>query len=109
MEFFFVKRMDELLPLVLTEMPEKFGKAPRSPPVIVTPPTTPPTQTPPAERYRRDADAAETTRTARPSRIWLRPDRSSSVLLAPRGRTRAASKARPPIAADLMHSPTASR
>ena len=25
MEFFFVKKMDELLPLALTEMPEKFG------------------------------------------------------------------------------------
>jgi hypothetical protein len=41
MEFFYIKRMDELLPLALTEMPEKFGKPPSAPPVIVTPPTTP--------------------------------------------------------------------
>jgi ATP-dependent Lon protease len=41
MEFFFVKRMDELLPLALTEMPEKFGQVtPTTPPVIVTPPST---------------------------------------------------------------------
>src|SRR5262249_8617931 len=39
MEFFFIKRMDELLPLALTEMPEKMG-APPPPSVIVTPPTT---------------------------------------------------------------------
>ena len=38
-EFFFVKRMDELLPLVLTEMPEKFGATSAVPPVVVTPPT----------------------------------------------------------------------
>jgi hypothetical protein len=31
--------MDELLPLALTEMPEKYGKA-SSGPVVVTPPTT---------------------------------------------------------------------
>jgi ATP-dependent Lon protease len=45
MEFFYIKKMDELLPLALTEMPEKFGKASSTPPVIVTPPTTsqPPT------------------------------------------------------------------
>ncbi len=46
MEFFYIKRMDELLPLALTELPEKFGKAsPTTPPVIVTPPST--TQPPP--------------------------------------------------------------
>jgi ATP-dependent Lon protease len=44
MEFFYIKRMDELLPLALTEMPEKLGKA-GPPPVVVTPPTT--TQPPP--------------------------------------------------------------
>ena len=45
MEFFFIKKIDEILPLVLTELPEKFGKAPPSGPgggVIVTPPSTPP-------------------------------------------------------------------
>ena len=40
MEFFFVKKMDELLPLALTEMPEKFGATATVPPVVVTPPTT---------------------------------------------------------------------
>ena len=45
MEFFFIKKMDELLPLALTEMPEKFGKSSATPPVIVTPPST--TQPPP--------------------------------------------------------------
>jgi ATP-dependent Lon protease len=46
MEFFYIKRMDELLPLVLTEMPEKFGKAGAPNPVVVTPPsTTPPPST----------------------------------------------------------------
>jgi ATP-dependent Lon protease len=40
MEFFYIKRMDELLPLVLTELPEKFGKVPSAPPVVVTPPST---------------------------------------------------------------------
>jgi ATP-dependent Lon protease len=46
MEFLFVKKMDELLPLALTELPEKYGKASPTgtPPVIVTPPTS----TPPA-------------------------------------------------------------
>jgi ATP-dependent Lon protease len=49
MEFFYVKRIDELLPLALTELPEKYGQAPLpTPAVIVTPPTTtPPTTTPP--------------------------------------------------------------
>jgi len=46
MEFFYIKKMDELLPLALTEMPEKFGKASSTPPVIVTPPTT--SQPPPS-------------------------------------------------------------
>jgi len=46
MEFFYVKKIDELLPLALTEMPEKFGKAP-VPPVVVTPPTTSSNQPPP--------------------------------------------------------------
>jgi ATP-dependent Lon protease len=42
MEFFFIKKIDEILPLVLTELPEKFGQAPTgSGGVIVTPPTTP--------------------------------------------------------------------
>ena len=54
MEFFFVKRMDELLPLVLTEMPEKFGKAPLVPPVVVTPTSAPPPQ-PKQERIGRAA------------------------------------------------------
>ncbi len=40
MEFFFVKKMDELLPLALTEMPEKFQK-PTAPPVVPPPTTTP--------------------------------------------------------------------
>jgi hypothetical protein len=47
MEFFFVKKIDELLPLALTEMPEKFGKpSPGATPVVVTPPTTTTNQTP---------------------------------------------------------------
>ncbi len=46
MEFFYVKKIDELLPLALTEMPEKFGK-PAVPPVVVTPPTTSSNQPPP--------------------------------------------------------------
>ena len=41
MEFFFVKKIDELLPLALTEMPEKFGTVTTTPPVVVTPPTPP--------------------------------------------------------------------
>jgi ATP-dependent Lon protease len=45
MEFFFIKKMDEILPLALTEMPEKYGKASGASPVVVTPPTT--TQPPP--------------------------------------------------------------
>ncbi len=47
MEFFFIKRIDEILPLVLTELPEKYGKTPAAG-VIVTPPTAPPppSQTP---------------------------------------------------------------
>ena len=40
MEFFFVKRMDEVLPLALTEMPEKFDQPATVPAVVVTPPTT---------------------------------------------------------------------
>jgi ATP-dependent Lon protease len=50
MEFFYVKKIDELLPLALTEMPEKFGKVTGTPPVVVTPPTgatTPTTGQPP--------------------------------------------------------------
>jgi ATP-dependent Lon protease len=47
MEFFYVKKIDELLPLALTEMPEKFGKIPGTPPVVVTPPTTSSNQPPP--------------------------------------------------------------
>jgi ATP-dependent Lon protease len=46
MEFFYVKKIDELLPLALTEMPEKFGK-PSTPPVVVTPPTPSSTNVPP--------------------------------------------------------------
>ena len=46
MEFFYVKKIDELLPLALTEMPEKFGKPP-VPPVVVTPPTPSSTNLPP--------------------------------------------------------------
>jgi ATP-dependent Lon protease len=46
MEFFYVKKIDELLPLALTEMPEKFGKPP-TPPVVVTPPTPSSTNVPP--------------------------------------------------------------
>ena len=34
MEFFFVKKMDELLPLALTEMPEKFQQRPVAPPPV---------------------------------------------------------------------------
>jgi ATP-dependent Lon protease len=45
MEFFFVKRMDEILPLALTEVPEKYGKAPVGGAVVVTPPSTPQTPT----------------------------------------------------------------
>ncbi|HZS35773.1 MAG TPA: S16 family serine protease, partial [Polyangia bacterium] len=45
MEFFFVKKIDELLPLALTELPEKFGKPQAPTPVIVTPPTTTPPPT----------------------------------------------------------------
>ena len=49
MEFFFIKKIDELLPLALTEMPANWGKVPLPPGggVIVTPPTpgTPPTTT----------------------------------------------------------------
>src|SRR5262249_54321069 len=43
MEFFFIKKIDEILPLVLTELPEKYGKAPAGGggAVIVTPPSTP--------------------------------------------------------------------
>ena len=42
MEFFFIKKMDEILQLALTEMPEKFQKpTPSGPPVTQTPPTTP--------------------------------------------------------------------
>ena len=40
-EFFYVKKMDELLPLALTELPEKFGQVgppAGTPPVSVTPP-----------------------------------------------------------------------
>jgi len=41
MEFFYVKKIDEILQLALTELPEKFGKAGAGvPPVVVTPPTT---------------------------------------------------------------------
>ncbi len=47
MEILFVKRMDELLPLVLTEMPEKFGATSTVPPVVVTPPTSSSTNLPP--------------------------------------------------------------
>ena len=36
MEFFFVKKMDELLPLALTEMPEKFQARPVQPPPAPT-------------------------------------------------------------------------
>jgi ATP-dependent Lon protease len=46
MEFFFVKRMDELLPLVLTELPDRL-KADFVPPGAIPPPTST-TQTPPA-------------------------------------------------------------
>ncbi len=43
MEFFYVKRIDELLPLALTELPEKYGQVPvPTPAVIVTPPTSAP-------------------------------------------------------------------
>ncbi|MGZ3440321.1 MAG: endopeptidase La, partial [Polyangia bacterium] len=47
MEFFYVKKIDELLPLALTEMPEKFGQTATVPPVVVTPPTPTSSQTPP--------------------------------------------------------------
>jgi ATP-dependent Lon protease len=47
MEFFYIKKMEELLPLALTELPEKFGKAsPATPPVVITPPST--SQPPPS-------------------------------------------------------------
>jgi ATP-dependent Lon protease len=46
MEFFYVKKIDELLPLALTEMPEKYGK-PQTPPVVVTPPAPSSTNVPP--------------------------------------------------------------
>jgi ATP-dependent Lon protease len=50
MEFFYVKRIDELLPLALTEMPERYGLGPgttsgNTPPVVITPPSTPPPPT----------------------------------------------------------------
>jgi ATP-dependent Lon protease len=45
MEFFYVKKIDELLPLALTEMPEKFGQTATVPAVVVTPPTTTTTPT----------------------------------------------------------------
>jgi ATP-dependent Lon protease len=46
MEFFYVKKMDEILQLALTELPDKFGKAGSGTgPVVVTPPST--TQPPP--------------------------------------------------------------
>ncbi len=46
MEFVYVKRIDELLPLVLTEMPEKYGKIPSGGgTTMITPPT--PGQPPP--------------------------------------------------------------
>jgi ATP-dependent Lon protease len=45
MEFFYVKKIDEILPLALTELPEKFGKTPMGSSVIVTPPSTPPPST----------------------------------------------------------------
>jgi ATP-dependent Lon protease len=47
MEFFYVKKIDEILQLALTELPEKFGKPSGVPPVVVTPPTTTTPQTPP--------------------------------------------------------------
>jgi ATP-dependent Lon protease len=47
MEFFYIKKIDELLPLALTEMPEKFGKPLAPPTVVVTPPTTKTEQPPP--------------------------------------------------------------
>ena len=46
MEFFFVKRMDELLPLVLTEVPERLKSFVEAPQVIIPPPNTPPPVTP---------------------------------------------------------------
>ena len=46
MEFFYIKRIDELLPLALTELPAGYGKTGASGPVIVTPPSsTPPAPT----------------------------------------------------------------
>jgi ATP-dependent Lon protease len=49
MEFFFIKKIDEILPLVLTELPEKYGQAPSTGGggggVMVTPPSTPPPPT----------------------------------------------------------------
>ena len=47
MEFFYVKKIDELLPLALTEMPEKFGATSTVPPVVVTPPSSSSTNLPP--------------------------------------------------------------
>ena len=41
MEFFFIKKMDELLPLALTEMPEKFQKPASTQPAAEKPPTPP--------------------------------------------------------------------
>jgi ATP-dependent Lon protease len=47
MEFFYVKKIDEILALALTEMPEKFGKPAAGPAaVVVTPPTPTTNQTP---------------------------------------------------------------
>ncbi len=48
MEFVFVKRMDEVLPLVLTEMPDRLKSESIVPPGAVPPPTPTTTQTPPA-------------------------------------------------------------
>jgi ATP-dependent Lon protease len=47
MEFFYVKKIDEILQLALTELPDKFGKTPGVPPVVVTPPSTTSNQPPP--------------------------------------------------------------
>src|SRR5262249_38549009 len=41
MEFFYIKKIDEILPLALTEMPEKFGKVGAVPVIVSPPPTTP--------------------------------------------------------------------
>jgi ATP-dependent Lon protease len=45
MEFFYIKKIDEILPLALTELPDKFGKPPVGSSVIITPPSTPPLST----------------------------------------------------------------